>query len=130
MLAVALTPSRSGTKPSQLSGVHITITAIQPNSAMPADKGRGSTGTGTQTGGNGFTVVAHSLVKAGVKNIYGVIGIPVTELASAAQVTSGLPKYILVSSSFFFWVGPEGGKRPFGGRLPCNKTGETMSTPE
>lgn len=38
------------------------------------------------TGGNGFTVVAHALAKVGVKNIYGVIGIPVTELASAAQV--------------------------------------------
>ena len=35
---------------------------------------------------NGFTVVAHALAKAGIKNIYGVIGIPVTELASAAQV--------------------------------------------
>ena len=35
---------------------------------------------------NGFTVVAHALANAGVRNIYGVIGIPVTELASAAQV--------------------------------------------
>ena len=35
--------------------------------------------------GNGFTAVAHALAKAGIRNIYGVIGIPVTELASAAQ---------------------------------------------
>lgn len=34
----------------------------------------------------GFAVVAHALANAGVKNIYGVVGIPVTELASAAQV--------------------------------------------
>ena len=36
---------------------------------------------------NGFTVVAHALANAGVRNIYGVIGIPVTELASAAQAS-------------------------------------------
>jgi hypothetical protein len=51
---------------------------------MPADQGSGS--KTASTGGNGFTVVAHALAKAGIKNIYGVIGIPVTELASAAQV--------------------------------------------
>ena len=42
---------------------------------------------GAKTSGNGFTVVAHALAKAGIQNIYGVIGIPVTELASAAQVS-------------------------------------------
>lgn len=42
--------------------------------------------TQASSGGNGFTVVAHALAKAGIKNIYGVVGIPVTELASAAQV--------------------------------------------
>lgn len=37
-------------------------------------------------------MVAHALAKAGIKNIYGVIGIPVTELASAAQVTPPPPE--------------------------------------
>lgn len=35
---------------------------------------------------NGFTVVAQALAKLGIKHMYGVVGIPVTELASAAQV--------------------------------------------
>ena len=35
---------------------------------------------------NGYSLVAHSLARLGVKLMYGVIGIPVTELASAAQV--------------------------------------------
>lgn len=35
---------------------------------------------------NGFAVVARALYALGVRQIYGVIGIPVTELASAAQV--------------------------------------------
>jgi len=35
---------------------------------------------------NGFSVVAHALAKLGIKHMYGVVGIPVTELASAAQV--------------------------------------------
>ncbi|KAL0038994.1 hypothetical protein WJX77_004453 [Trebouxia sp. C0004] len=34
---------------------------------------------------NGFSVVAHALAKLGIKHMYGVVGIPVTELASAAQ---------------------------------------------
>ena len=40
-------------------------------------------------------MVAHALAKAGIRNIYGVIGIPVTELASAAQVcTIMTPTYV------------------------------------
>ena len=35
---------------------------------------------------NGFSVVAQALAKLGIKHMYGVVGIPVTELASAAQV--------------------------------------------
>ena len=35
---------------------------------------------------NGYTVVAHTLARLGVRHMFGVIGIPVTELASAAQV--------------------------------------------
>ncbi|DBA69706.1 hypothetical protein WJX79_006063 [Trebouxia sp. C0005] len=34
---------------------------------------------------NGFSGVAHALAKLGIKHMYGVVGIPVTELASAAQ---------------------------------------------
>ena len=36
---------------------------------------------------NGFAVVARALFALGVRQLYGVIGIPVTELASAAQVS-------------------------------------------
>jgi hypothetical protein len=88
--------------------------SIQPNIAMPADMGSGSTGTGK--GGNGFTVVAHALAKAGIKNVYGVIGIPVTELASAAQVTCGLPNSTLV-------VG-YGKAKVLNGRFPYDRTGQ------
>ncbi len=42
---------------------------------------------------NGYALVAQSLARAGIKLMYGVIGIPVTELASAAQVCA--------SSTFF-----------------------------
>lgn len=35
---------------------------------------------------NGFSIVAQALAKLGIKHMYGVVGIPVTELASAAQV--------------------------------------------
>ena len=35
---------------------------------------------------NGYTLVAQTLASLGVRLMYGVIGIPVTELASAAQV--------------------------------------------
>lgn len=35
---------------------------------------------------NGYTVVARALAQLGIRFMYGVIGIPVTELASAAQV--------------------------------------------
>ena len=35
---------------------------------------------------NGYTVVARALAHLGIRFMYGVIGIPVTELASAAQV--------------------------------------------
>lgn len=58
------------------------------------DNSHGSGGQeGVQEGGhqdsgsnNGFSVVAHALAKLGIKHMYGVVGIPVTELASAAQV--------------------------------------------
>ena len=58
------------------------------------DKSHGSGGQergqegGHQDSGsnNGFSVVAHALAKLGIKHMYGVVGIPVTELASAAQV--------------------------------------------
>ena len=38
------------------------------------------------SGGNGYSLVARALKAAGIKHMFGVIGIPVTELASAAQV--------------------------------------------
>ena len=37
-------------------------------------------------GGTGYNVIAKQLAALGVQAMYGVIGIPVTELASAAQV--------------------------------------------
>ena len=37
---------------------------------------------------NGYTLVARTLASLGVRLMYGVIGIPVTELASAAQARS------------------------------------------
>ena len=49
-------------------------------------RGAAETGSKGDEAASGFAVVAHALANAGVKNIYGVIGIPVTELASAAQV--------------------------------------------
>lgn len=43
---------------------------------------------------NGYTLVAQTLASLGVRLMYGVIGIPVTELASAAQVCHNyLPPY-------------------------------------
>ena len=38
-------------------------------------------------GSNGFSIAAKALAALGIRHMYGVIGIPVTELASAAQVT-------------------------------------------
>lgn len=35
---------------------------------------------------NGYTLVSQALYRMGIRNMYGVVGIPVTELASAAQV--------------------------------------------
>ena len=35
---------------------------------------------------NGYTLVADTLARLGVRLMFGVVGIPVTELASAAQV--------------------------------------------
>ena len=40
---------------------------------------------------NGFSVVAQALARLGIKHMYGVVGIPVTELASAAQVCFHYP---------------------------------------
>ena len=37
-------------------------------------------------GSNGFSIAAQALAALGIRHMYGVIGIPVTELASAAQV--------------------------------------------
>ena len=37
-------------------------------------------------GSNGYSLVARALKAAGIRHMFGVIGIPVTELASAAQV--------------------------------------------
>ena len=45
-----------------------------------------SSGHADSGSNNGFSVVAHTLAKLGIKHMYGVVGIPVTELASAAQV--------------------------------------------
>lgn len=61
------------------------------------DADAGASGSSTQSSGesggqlgsnsnNGFSVVAHALARLGIKHMYGVVGIPVTELASAAQV--------------------------------------------
>ena len=41
---------------------------------------------GPAESGNGYSVVARALAHAGINTMFGVIGIPVTELASAAQV--------------------------------------------
>lgn len=38
--------------------------------------------------GNGYMVVARTLARLGIRYMYGVIGIPVTELASAVQAQS------------------------------------------
>ncbi len=53
-----------------------------------SSKGSSGEAGGHQDSGsnNGFSVVAHALAKLGIKHMYGVVGIPVTELASAAQV--------------------------------------------
>jgi hypothetical protein len=40
---------------------------------------------------DGYRVVAEALAALGVKHMFGVIGIPVTQLASAAQVPTSLP---------------------------------------
>lgn len=37
-------------------------------------------------GSNGYSIAAQALAALGIRHMYGVIGIPVTELASAAQV--------------------------------------------
>ncbi len=50
---------------------------------------------------NGFAVVARALHALGVRQIYGVIGIPVTELASAAQVRLLLPFHFVPQFYFF-----------------------------
>lgn len=53
------------------------------------------------TGGfpiNGYSVVAATLARLNVRHIYGVIGIPVTELASAAQVTTWFLPFACPSS--------------------------------
>ena len=42
--------------------------------------------SGGGSASNGYTVVAQTLARLGVRHMFGVIGIPVTELASAAQV--------------------------------------------
>ena len=59
-----------------------------PVSHNAADKTSKAPEGGHQDSGsnNGFSVVAHALAKLGIKHMYGVVGIPVTELASAAQV--------------------------------------------
>ena len=62
-----------------------------------ADAGASGSSSDGQSGGqsgsqqesdsnNGFSVLAHALARLGIKHMYGVVGIPVTELASAAQV--------------------------------------------
>jgi len=53
------------------------------SAAGGADSGSGNSSGGRPT--NGYALVAQSLARAGVTLMYGVIGIPVTELASAAQ---------------------------------------------
>ena len=48
-----------------------------------------ASGCVTPAGGassNGYAVAAQTLAALGIRHMYGVIGIPVTELASAAQV--------------------------------------------
>ena len=40
---------------------------------------------------NGYGVVARTLAGLGIRHMFGVIGIPVTELASAAQARAALP---------------------------------------
>ncbi|KAK9828489.1 hypothetical protein WJX72_000277 [[Myrmecia] bisecta] len=44
-----------------------------------------STSANTAAASNGYSVAAEALAALGIKHIYGVIGIPVTELASSAQ---------------------------------------------
>lgn len=46
----------------------------------------GPCATACAGGLNGYNVIARQLAALGVRSMYGVIGIPVTELASAAQV--------------------------------------------
>ena len=52
---------------------------------------------------NGFAVVARALHALGVRQIYGVIGIPVTELASAAQVSILSPGLVIFSLLLGCW---------------------------
>ena len=47
----------------------------------------GWVGTAGSAGSNGFSIAAEALAALGIRHMYGVIGIPVTELASAAQVS-------------------------------------------
>lgn len=44
------------------------------------------TSAGGAGSSNGYAIAARTLAVLGIRHMYGVIGIPVTELASAAQV--------------------------------------------
>ena len=56
------------------------LVRVCPDNRHPHDSRPGSSDAS-----NGYVVVARALARLGVRYMYGVIGIPVTELASAAQ---------------------------------------------
>ncbi|KAL3141143.1 hypothetical protein ABBQ38_003493 [Trebouxia sp. C0009 RCD-2024] len=53
--------------------------------ASDASATGGSSSKESSASNNGFSTVAQTLARLGIKHMYGVVGIPVTELASAAQ---------------------------------------------
>jgi hypothetical protein len=67
------------------------VSLSTPNAGEGSSGGSSSSSSSMQAessvgGCNGYTLVAKSLARCGVTLMFGVIGIPVTELASAVQV--------------------------------------------
>lgn len=60
------------------------------------DFSTGTSSSAADESANGYTVVARSLAQLGIRFMYGVIGIPVTELASAAQVSQSVSHLHLI----------------------------------
>ena len=86
-----MTPKTEDTGSNPLSPVQFGSTCPCHNADANAAGSSSSGQQGSQENSgsnNGFSVVAQALAGLGIKHMYGVVGIPVTELASAAQVCS------------------------------------------